>query len=203
MYILCPASSSSNLLRRKAAVTLGIVKFVGNVESLVDNSLFGFGKWYTQPVKLRIKDDAVSVACYTARKVPIKLMQPVKEALTTMQSEGIIEPVTTPTDWSSGMVPVAKAGKSKVRICVDYRKLNLSLKREVYYIPTFEELTHKLSLVKCMSKLDAASGFFQILLEEKSRDYTTFLTPFGRYRFKRLPMGINVAPEIYQRKMCE
>ena len=54
-----------------------------------------------------------------------------------------------------------------------------------------------------MSKLDAASGFFQIPLKEESRDYTTFLTPFGRYRFKRLPMGIDVAPEIYQRKMCE
>ena len=182
---------------------MGIVKFVGNIESLVDNSLFGFGKWNTQPVKLRIKDDAVPVACYTAHKVPIKLMQPVKEALTTtIQAEGIIEPVTTPTDWSSGMVPVAKPGKSKVRICVDYRKLNLSLKREVYYIPTFEELTHKLSGVKCTSKLDAASGFFQIPLEE-SRVYTTFLTPFDRYRFKRLPMGINVAPEIYQRKMFE
>ena len=103
-----------------------------------------------------------------------------------MQAEGIIEPVTTPTDWSSGMVPVARPGKSKVGICVDYRKLNLSLKREVYYIPTFEELTHKLSGVTCMSKLDAASGFFQIPLEEESRDYTTFLTPFGRYRFKRL-----------------
>ena len=48
----------------------------------------------------------------------IKLMQSVKEVLTTMQTEGIIEPVTTPTDWSSGMVPVTKPGKSKVRICV-------------------------------------------------------------------------------------
>jgi len=54
-----------------------------------------------------------------------------------------------------------------------------------------------------MSKLDAASGFFQIPLHESSRDYTTFLTPFGRYRFMRLPMEINTAPEIYQRKMCE
>ena len=31
-----------------------------------------------------------------------------------MQAEGIIEPVTTPTDWSSGMVPVARPGKSKL-----------------------------------------------------------------------------------------
>ena len=54
-----------------------------------------------------------------------------------------------------------------------------------------------------MSKLDAASGFFQIPLHEDSRDLTTFLTPFGRYRFKRLPMAVNCAPKIYQRKMCE
>ena len=40
-------------------------------------------------------------------------------------------------------------------------------------------------------------------LDEASRDFTTFITPMGRYRYKRLPMGISVAPEIFQRKMTE
>ena len=104
------------------------------------------------------------------------------------------------------MVPVAKtkeSGKVKVRITVDYRKLNKFLKRETFQIPTFHELSSKLSGAKIFSKLDASSGFFQIPLEESSRDLTTFITPFGRYRFKRLPMGVNIAPEIYQRKMNE
>ena len=79
----------------------------------------------------------------------------------------------------------------------------MSLKREIYHIPTFDELTSRLPGVKFMGKLDAASGFYQIPLDKDYRDYITFLTPIGRFKFKRLPMGINTAPEIYQRKMCE
>ena len=120
-----------------------------------------------------------------------------------MIAEDVIEPVTHPTDWASGIVPVYKPGQNKARICVDLRKLNMSLKREIYHIPTFDELTSRLSGVKFMSKLYAASGFYQIPLDKDYRDYTNFLTPIGRFRFKRLPMGINTAPEIYQRKMCE
>ena len=129
-------------------------------------------------------------------------MKPVKSTLDQMVQEGIIETVTEPSEWVSCMVPVHKPG-GKVRVTVDYRKLNSCLKRENFPIPTFDELSYKLHYVKFMSKLDASSGFFQIPLDEKDRLYTAFLTPWSRYMFKRLPMGINIAPEIYQRKMCE
>ena len=118
-----------------------------------------------------------------------------------MTKDDIIEPVEHPTDWVSPIVPVPK---KEGGVCVEYRKLNLNIKREVFHIPTFEELTFKLSGAKVMSKLAAASGLFQIPLHEDSRDLTTFLIPFGLYKFKRLPMGVNCALEIiYQRKMFE
>ena len=82
-------------------------------------------------------------------------MNAVKDALNKMIAEDVIEPVTHPTDWASGIVPVFKPGQNKARICVDFRKLNMSLKRERYHIPTFDELTSRLSGVKFMSKLDA------------------------------------------------
>ena len=50
-------------------------------------------------------------------------------------------------------------------------------------------------------KLDANSGFWQIPLSEESRLLTTFITPFGRYAFNKLPFGISSAPEIFQRRM--
>ena len=49
------------------------------------------------------------------------------------------------------------------------------------------------------SKLDANSGFWQIPLDLESRLLTTFLTPFGRYCFNKLPFGICSAPELFQR----
>ena len=50
-------------------------------------------------------------------------------------------------------------------------------------------------------KLDANSGFWQILLSEISHPLTTFITPFGRYHFNKLPFGISSAPELFQRRM--
>ncbi|KAL7846655.1 hypothetical protein SRHO_G00216350 [Serrasalmus rhombeus] len=61
----------------------------------------------------------------------------------------------------------------------------------------------KLAKSTVFSSLDAESGFWQIPLEENSARLTTFITPLGRYCFKRLPFGITSAPEIFQRKMSE
>ena len=94
----------------------------------------------------------------------------------------IIEKITRPTAWCALMVPVTKKS-GKVRLCVDLKKLNLSVKRERYILLTLEDVTSKLSGASVFSSLDAASGFYQIPLEEGSCKLTTFITPFGRYCF--------------------
>ena len=77
------------------------------------------------------------------------------------------------------------------------------MKREIFEIPTFDDVACKFRGAAYFSKLDGKTGFYQVPLDEASRDLTTFMTPMGRYQFKRLPMGICVAPEIFQRKMTE
>ena len=51
--------------------------------------------------------------------------------------------------------------------------------------------------------LDAKCGFWQVKLDEKSSYLTTMNTPFGRYRWLRMPFGINSAPEVWQQRMHE
>ncbi len=53
------------------------------------------------------------------------------------------------------------------------------------------------------STLDARSGFWQIKLDYESSLLTTFSTPFGRYRFLRMPFGVTSASEVIQRAMEE
>ena len=87
-----------------------------------------------------------------------------------------------------------------VRICVDLKPLNESVLREVHPIPTVDDTLAQLSGASVFTKLDANSGFWQIPLDKKSQLLTTFVTPFGRYYFSKLPFGISSAPELFQRE---
>ena len=51
------------------------------------------------------------------------------------------------------------------------------------------------------SKLDVNSGFWQIPQAKESCPLTTFITPFGRYCFNKLPFRISSAPELFQHRM--
>ena len=116
IYILPQECKTRNLLSRSAAEALNIVRFIGNIS--VNDSLFGFGKWDTEPVKLHVKADAVPHAIYCARNVAFGIRDRVKEALDKQVRDDIIEPVTD---------------KSSVRICVDFRKLNESKTGDLPY----------------------------------------------------------------------
>ena len=117
-----------------------------------------------------------------------------------MVVNNVIEPVDTPTDWCAPIVAVPKAN-GDVRIFVDLTKLNTSVKKEIYAIPTVEETLSKIAEGNVFSKLDVNSGFRQIKLDGDSSKLTPFITPYRRYRFKRLPYGITSVPEYFQKKM--
>ena len=97
------------------------------------------------------------------------------------------------------MVVVQKNGR--VRVCLDPRNLNQAIMRSHYPLPTIEEVATQLTNAKLFTVLDAKSGFWQVVLDEPSSYLTTFNTPFGRYRWKRMSFGINSAPEVWQQRM--
>ena len=105
-----------------------------------------------------------------------------------------------PTDWVSSLTYVLKSDDS-LRICLDPSDLNRALKRGQHHIPTIDELAHKFRDAKYFSKLDARSGYWSILLDEKCQLLTTFNTPFGRQCFIRLPFGLGVTQDIFQMAM--
>lgn len=113
---------------------------------------------------------------------------------------GVISRVEEPTDWCSGMVVVPKK-TTDPRICVDLTKLNESVCREKYILPSVEQTLGSLAGAVIFSKLNANMGFWQTPLAEESAKLTTFITPFGRSYFNRLPFGIASAPEHFQNRM--
>ena len=138
---------------------------------------------------------------HVPRRIPVTLQKEVKEKIAELEKKGIIQKVTDPTDWISSMVIVSKPGK--IRICLDPRDLNKAIQRPKYQMPTLEEILPKLSKGKVFTTLDVKDGFYQIGLDEESSKKTTFWTPFGRYRYLRMPFGISVAPEEFECKLHE
>ncbi|XP_062701081.1 uncharacterized protein K02A2.6-like isoform X1 [Aedes albopictus] len=96
---------------------------------------------------------------------------------------------------------LVEKSNGKLRICIDPKPLNECIKREHFLIPTQEDLFSSLSGKRVFSVLDLSSGFWQMELDRDSSDLTTFMTPFGRFRWKRVLFGLNNAPEMFQRKM--
>lgn len=75
--------------------------------------------------------------------------------------------------------------------------------REHFMIPTAEDILSRLFGKIIFSVIDMKEGFWQLKLDEPSSQLCTFNTPFGRYKFNRLPFGICSAPEIFQSKNFE
>ncbi|KAK2724118.1 hypothetical protein QYM36_002454, partial [Artemia franciscana] len=110
--------------------------------------------------------------------------------------------VTHPTDWVNSVVIVEKPDKS-LRICIDPHDLNKAIKRPHHPMPTFDEAIQKHEGAKFFTKLYARHGYWSIVLDEKSSELTTFATPFGRFKFRRMPFGLISAQDEFQRRMEE
>lgn len=209
-----------NILSETESVKMNLIKRVNEVQSIsglksaqaiLDNfsDVFqGVGK-IPGEYALICNPDAKPVA-HPPRPVPAALREQVKRKLDQLEEMKIIEkvPVGQPSPWCSPLHVVPKKSSKPdqpvdVRITIDPQDLNRALMREYHPIMTFEDVTTRTHGSKFFTALDANMGYFQISLTEDSRHLTVFNTPFGRYQYLRLPMGISPSPEIYQRAVSE
>ena len=165
-------------------------------KDVFDNTTVGRIKDYEYDIKTR---DDIIPSIDATRTVSYAIEKQTKEELQRMEKLGIITPVKGPTDWVSSMVVVQS--NQKIRICLDPSKLNKAVLREHTHLPTVEELLAKIHDAKYFSKLDLKDGYWQIQITEESSYLTTFNTPMGRYRYTRLPFGLNSAGDVFQNQM--
>ena len=153
--------------------------------------------------KIKLRENAIPYAVSAPRRVPLPLQTKVKTELERLKDLDVIRPVTTPTDWCAPIVVVPKEKKDPIRLCEDLTKLNESVWRENYPLPSTDQLLAQLAGATVFTKLDCNSGFHQVPLDEDSQELTTFITSFGRFCFKRLPFGISSGPEVFHRIMSQ
>ena len=135
------------------------------------------------------------------REIPLSVKNKFIAEVKDLQEQGIIEKVTEPTKWVRAPTIVNKpSAKNGIRLCMDSRPLNTALKCSEY--PIYQLLIIcllKLTMPKCLPWLISSLLFWHVPLDEPSSLLTTFNIPVGRMKWNRMPFGISVAPEEFQR----
>ena len=137
---------------------------------------------------------------FKCRPVPFALRDQVNKELERQIKEGELVPVEK-SEWAAPLVIVRKSGGS-VRICADYKvTVNPSVKEQAYRLPTAEEIFSTLAHGESFSKLDLANAYKQLPLVPDSQAVLTMNTPLGLLMPTRLPFGLKVSPNLWQRTM--
>jgi hypothetical protein len=135
------------------------------------------------------------------RPLPPHLKESFKEQLSNWIDKGIVERAEDSCPFSSALVPVRKKN-GEIRWAVDYRALNKITRKDRRPVPNVFE---KLASLKAdtrksfryFASLDLQDAFHNIPMDEQSKDPTAIITPFGLYRFLRMPFGLAAAPNVF------
>jgi RNase H-like domain found in reverse transcriptase/Integrase zinc binding domain/Reverse transcriptase (RNA-dependent DNA polymerase)/Integrase core domain len=123
----------------------------------------------------------------------------IHEEVKRMERLGVIEPSSSP--WSHPLVAVTKSN-GKTRVCMDCRKINAITVKESYPVPNLNRILSRIKHTKFLSTIDLQDAYFQVALDEESRDICSFrVSGVGSFRFVSMVFGLHNAAQCLTRIM--
>ena len=110
------------------------------------------------------------------RRMPVHYKDDLKEKIDAFMNKELITPCHSPYSAPAMLV---KKKNGKLRLVIDYRKLNEQTIKSRWPIPSIEEVFDTLEGCAYFTTIDMSWGFYQLPMEPKSQNYTAFSTPFG------------------------
>ena len=193
----------------------GILPHLDSVEAMppLDDVIAGYPLVFDGHTKntegeefhIELAEDAQPFCVHTPRAVPFAYCDKLKKELDLLHTLGFIASVTIPTEWCAPIVVTLKKGTEKIRLCVDLSHLNKYVKSERYQSTTPAQAVADIAAENAwvFTNLDVLKGYHQCPFNSVSQLLTTFITPFGRFKFLQAPYGISSISEHYNRRMDE
>jgi len=113
-----------------------------------------------------------------------------------MYEAGIIAPIRF-SEWVSNLVPTRKKTRD-IRLCVDLRNVNKVSLKDHYPLPKMDHILQRVVGASRISLLDGFSGFNQILVHPNDQEKTAFATPWGTFKYVKMPFGLKHAGATFQ-----
>ena len=132
-------------------------------------------------------------------RIPPPQLDEVHAHLKMMLDAGVIRPSNSP--WCNAVVLVRKKDGS-LRFCIDFRRLNSLTVKDSHPLPCICETLESLAGVAHYTTIDMNSGFWQVPMDDESKQYTAFtLGSMGLYECESMPFGLCNTPPTFQRLM--
>nr|GEW21812.1 reverse transcriptase domain-containing protein [Tanacetum cinerariifolium] len=168
--------------------------------------------FYTHKI---LMEDDFELAVQLQRRVNPKIHDVIKKEVLKLLDVGLIYPISD-SPWVSLVHCVPKKGGFTVfeneenelfptrlvtgwRVCIDYRKLNEATRKDHFPLPFMDQMLKRLAANEYYCFLDGFSGYFQIPIDPKDLEKTTFMCPYGTFAYHCMPFGLCNAPGTFQR----
>nr|GEV14230.1 reverse transcriptase domain-containing protein [Tanacetum cinerariifolium] len=166
--------------------------------------------------KILMKED-YKPAVQHQRRVNPKIHNVIKKEVEKLLDAGLIYPISD-SPWVSSVHCIHKKGGFTVveneeneliptrlvtgwRVCLDYQKLNEATHKDHFPLPFMDQILERLAGNEYYCFLNGFSGYFQIPIDPRDQDKTTFTCPYGTFAYRRMPFGLCNAPGTFQRCM--
>nr|GEU79448.1 reverse transcriptase domain-containing protein [Tanacetum cinerariifolium] len=167
--------------------------------------------------KLLIEEDFEPTVQHQRRVNP-KIHDVIKQEVLKLLDAGLTYPISD-RPWVSPIHCVPKKGGFTVvenedneliltrlvtgwRVCIDYRKLNEATRKDHFPLPFMDQMLERLAGNQYYCFLDGFFGYFQIPIDLKDQEKTTFTSPYETFAYRRMPFGLCNAPGTFQRCMA-
>ena len=160
------------------------------------------GLWPKEQVSASLRPDAKPYHCRRPIRIAHRHRELLAQEIDRLCAIRVLEKIDASKagPWCAPSFIIPKKD-NRIRFITDFRELNKWIERRPHPMPHIIDMLNDIGTYTYVTALDLSMGYYHFELDDKLKDLCTFMLPTGLYRYLRLPMGLNISPDLFQEKM--